>query len=308
MKLINKRFFLFFLTVAMVMSVIFQACKKEGEDLTLGAAPQANFDVVPGSDANTFILVNKSNQPSIPYWTLNTGQKLSGDSTKVNFVFKGDYDVTLLVAGQGGTSTVTRKINVAQNDPTACNPSNPLGFIAGCTQKKWKLNPEAGAYKVGEGAGNGNWWSSGAGDVTGRSCEFNDEYIFTFDAVGTFVYDNKGDFYGDGYLGNATNGCEPNSNLNATQSLWASGNFKFTVVKDKGVNGLGQLTVTGKGAHIGLQKVHNGGETTSGPAKDFITYDILEMTQNAGGQGYDILKVGTNIGGAGWWTFTLRSY
>ncbi|MBP7558128.1 MAG: hypothetical protein KA821_17760 [Chitinophagaceae bacterium] len=284
------------------------ACTPDVKNGELGALPQADFEVLPGPDANTVILVNKSNQASIPYWTVSTGAKLNGDSARLKLIFAGTYQVTLTAAGRGGMGTVTKDVTIANSDPNACNPSNPIGFIAGCTSKKWKLNPEAGTYKVGEGPDMGNWWSSGAGDVTGRACEFNDEYIFSFNAEGTFVYDNKGDYYADGYIGASTFGCEPNSNLSGAQAAWASGNFNFTVIDGGGVRGLGQLRLSGTGAHIGLQKVHNGGETTSGPVGNSITYDILEMRQNVNGLGYDILKVGLNIGGAGWWTFTLRSY
>ncbi len=296
--------FFYYLLALMLLTI--GACTPDKKDLALNALPNVDFEIAQGADANSIVLVNKTNAPSIPFWTVSTGQKLSGDSAKLKLIFAGTYEVTLFAAAQGGLDSVTKTVTIAQSDPTACDPANPIGFIASCTQKTWKLNPDAGAYKVGEGADAGNWWSSGIGEVAGRACEFNDEYTFSFNAEGTFVYDNKGDFFGDGYLGNG-NGCQPNSNLPAAQELWASGVFKFTVIDGAGVRGLGQLKLTGTGAHIGLQKVHNGGETTSGPVGNSITYDILEMTQNAGGQGYDILKVGTNIGGAGWWTFTLRS-
>src|SRR5690606_29003491 len=102
---------------------------------------------------------------------------------------------------RGGLATATKSVSIAQNDPAACNPDRALGFIAGCTEKNWKLNPEAGAFKVGPGPDNGSWWSSGAGDVSARACEFNDVFTFRFDAEGTYIYDNKGDFFADGYLG-----------------------------------------------------------------------------------------------------------
>ncbi len=285
------------------------ACKNEGESLSLGPLPVPDFEAVIGDDGNTVQLINKTNVPAIAYWTIeSTNQKLQGETVSTSFTFQGTYDVTLTAAGQGGMASVTKPVTIAQNDPAACNPDKALGFIAGCIQKTWKLNPEAGAYKVGDaGPDEGNWWSSGDGEVTARACEFNDEYTFVFDAAGTFIYDNKGDFYADGYLGNGTHGCEPNSNLSSAQQPWGSGEFSFSVSEGNGVRGLGQLTVRGVGAHIGLQKVHNGGETTGAPTWGSVTYDILEMTQNVGGQGYDILKVGVNIGGNGWWTFALRA-
>ena len=279
------------------------SCKKQS-NVDLGGLPKADFVIVPGANANKVILVNKTATPSIPYWkVVSTGQKLSGDSAKVSFIFAGNYQVTMYVAAHGGIDSITKSIVIAASDPTAC-VGTQLGFITSCTVKKWKLDPAAGAYKVGPGADDGSWWSNGIGDVAARSCEFNDEYNFSFDANGTFVYDNKGDFFGDGYLGNNTGTCQPSSNYTPVQAPWGSGTFKYTFAQDAGVNHLGQLTVIGLGAHIGLQKVRNGGEVTSGPATS-ITYDVLAATHDPGG--YDLLKLGVNIGG-GWWTFRLRSF
>lgn len=308
----SNKYILLLVTFAMLLlaMISLQSCKKEGDDNTLGALPDANFDVIPGPNANTVILVNKTSGPSIPSWQISTGQKLMGDSARLNLIFAGTYQVKLIVTAQGGIDSVTKPVTIATSDPTACDPTKAFGFVASCTQKKWKLNPEAGTYKVGEGPDMGNWWSSGAGDVTGRSCEFNDEYTFVFNAAGTFNYDNKGDFFADNNLGPNNGACNPNSAFLPAQQPWASGTFRYTVIEGAGVRSLGQLRVDGLGAHIGLQKAYNGGETGvgAGPAVSSITYDILEMRRNVGGLGYDIMKVGTNIGGAGWWTFTLRSY
>src|SRR5690606_41381663 len=117
--------------------------------------------------------------------------------------------------------------------------------------------------------------ASTAGDITGRACEFNDDFTFHFNAEGTSVYDNKGDFYADSYLGSNTNSCEPAVNLTGDQAAWNSGTFKFSIIDGTGVNGLGQLVLTGKGAHIGIKKAHNGGETPTGPVGNSVTYDIL---------------------------------
>ncbi|WP_139215767.1 hypothetical protein [Parapedobacter composti] len=284
------------------------ACTTSDNDLTLGALPAADFEIQEGNDANTVILVNRTSEPSIAYWEVETtGQKLEGNTATLRLTFAGTYNITLLAVAKGGTATVTKQVTIAQNDPTACNPDRLLGFIAGCTQKVWRINPEAGAFKVGEGPDNGNWWSLGAADLTLRACEFNDEFTFVFNPEGTFIYDNKGDFYADGYLGNGSSGCEPASNLTGDQAAWNSGTFSFTVIEGGGVNGLGQLRLNGRGAHIGVKKAHNGGETNTGPVGNTITYDIIAMEQNVNGQGYDILKIGVNIGGPGWWTYTLRS-
>ncbi|MEP7110306.1 MAG: hypothetical protein ABI760_20090 [Ferruginibacter sp.] len=291
--------------VAAFFAFSLSSCKKvnNGE---LGALPVVDFVAVPGTNPNNITLVNKSATATIPYWRIgNSGTLITGDSAKYSFVFAGTYMVTMYGAGHGGIDSITKSIVIAQSDLNAC-VGTQLGFLAGCTSKTWKLNPDAGAYKVGDaGPGAGNWWTSPATEAAARSCEFNDEYTFSFDAHGTFVYDNKGDFYGDGYLGNNTGTCQPASNYTPAQAGWGSGTFTYTFTPDAGVNNLGQLTLIGLGAHIGIQKARNGGEVTAGPASS-ITYDIISVTHTT--EGYDLMTVGLNIGGAGWWNFTLRSF
>jgi len=293
----------------MLAAIIFQGCKKEGEDLELSAVPVADFEVVT-ENANNIILVNKSNVPSTPYWSIDNGeQKYRGDSIKVNLFFAGTYEIEMVPAGQGGIgSSVKKTITITQSDPEACISTKARGFIASCSQKVWKLNPEAGAYKVGPNVDDGTWWASTAGEVTGRPCEFNDTYTFVFNKTGTFTYDNMGDFYGDGYIGITSNtGCQPNSNLSDAQKPWANKDFTYSVSNTGGTAGKGQITVKGVGAHIGLQKARNGSDATPvNPTWTSITYDVIDMIPDGGGTGHDILKLGVNIG-SGWWTFTLRS-
>lgn len=289
------------------LMLFMNSCKIEGEDLSLEELPQPQFEAVeiaPGK----IRLTNTTNSPTIAHWTvLSSGQKYEGNQVDIGLIFAGTYDIKLDVVAQGGIASTTQSVNVSENDPEACSVDKALGFIASCSQKTWRLNPEAGAFKVGPGVDNGDWWSSGANEVTSRACEFNDEFTFSFNAEGSFKYDNKGDFFADGYLGNKTMGCEPAENLKGEQALWNSGNFQFAVIEGAGINKLGQLRLIGKGAHIGVKKAHNGGETPEGPVADAIVYDILEMKKDVDGKGYDILKIGVKYSDEGWWTFTLRS-
>lgn len=266
--------------------------------------PTASFTVTPLAGVpNKYILTSTSTNAFRYDWDKATGSYSPGKMVDtVYFPYSGNYTVRLFVYGQSGMDSASQVINVAANDPTACQGTR-LGFITSCTSKTWKLDPASGAYKVGPGPNDGSWWGSGLGDVTTRSCEFNDEYTFTFGSARTFTYDNKGDFFGDGYLGDNTGTCQPSSNYTAVQKPWGSGTFTYDFIEGAGVNGLGQLKVVGLGAHIGLQKVRNGGEVTTSPATS-ITYDVLAQTSMPG---YDLLTLGVNIGG-GWWTFRLRSY
>lgn len=279
------------------------ACKQE--TFSLSALPKPDFEIVQGNDPNIVTLVNTTSTPTVAYWRVPAiGAKLSGDSANIHFTFEGTYDIQLITAGQGGIDSITKSVTIAQNDPDACN-GTAIGFITGCGTKSWSMNPAAGAYKVGpSGPDDGSWWSSVDDDVSFRSCEFNDTYTFTFDQKGTFVYDNKGDFYADGYMGNNGTDCESDDQFTVAQKPWGSGDFNFSVSEHTGVKGLGQITVSGLGAHIGMQKVTNDGEISTGPV-NAITYDILEMKHDPAG--YDILKLAIYMPTDYWWTFTLRS-
>ncbi len=302
MKLISKSGITTLLGI-MLLSLLFFACKYDVRDLQ--PRPVASFTVAPVPGVSNKYLLISTSQNSYRYLWDKDGQGfVDGKQTDTAyFPFQGSYNVKLFVYGQNGLDSTSQVINVAASDPAACQ-GTPLGFITSCTVKKWKLDPTAGAYRVGPAPNNGDWWTSPAGEVSARSCEFNDEYSFAFSANRTFTYDNKNDFFGDGYLGNNTWTCQPSSNYTAAQAPWGSGTFTYSFSATGGVNNLGRLTVTGLGAHIGLQKVRNGGEVTSGPATS-ITYDILSAVQNPGG--YDLLTLGVDIGG-GWWSFRLRSF
>lgn len=294
-------------TLALIIITVFYACKPDMGNSGLGALFNPAFTVIPNTtNPNNLTLVNKSSTATIPYWKTSTGVIAQGDSAKVNFVFAGTYSITLYVVGHGGLDSITQQVTIAQNDPTAC-VGTTLGFIAGCTSKTWKLNPVSGAYKVGPNApADSSWWGSGASDVTGRACEFNDTYTFSFNAAGTFVYNNGGDFYDDGYMGLKLGTCEPSANYLSNQTPWGSGTFKYLFIPGGGAKNLGQIKLVGLGAHIGLQKVTNDAETTGGPVATSVTYDISSMTHDPAG--FDLMELAVHTGGFEWWTFKLRSY
>ncbi|MFI5186013.1 MAG: hypothetical protein ACHQF0_04775 [Chitinophagales bacterium] len=294
-------------SILLILLYIFYSCKAD-KNFSLQTKPKADFSILPGStDPNTVIFVNTTSSPSVAHWfQYSTGLRVDNkDSASMHFTFAGTYSVTLIAAGNGGLDSITKQVKIDQNDPNACN-GTAIGFLTGCGTKTWRLDPNAGAYKVGpSGPDDGSWWASTAGDVTGRSCEFDDTYAFTFNAEGTFVYDNKGDFYPDGYMGDNGSSCESNSLFTAVQQPWGSGNFRFAVIPNAGSKNLGQLKVIGLGAHIGLQKVTNNGEIPSGPVNS-ITYDIVSMTHDNTANN-DVIKLAVYMPANYWWTFTLRS-
>src|ERR1035437_6942355 len=254
----------------------------------------------------------------MPYWSaadLNLGYSdLKGDSVKLNFIFPGTYSVKMLVAGAGGIDSITKTITTTQPDPNACVQTTPLGFLASCTSKVWKMNPAAGSIKCGQFAGGGEWWSIGAADVALRSCFYNDTWTFSFNKAHDLAYDDKGDFYSDGYGGiTPSNSCQASTQYTAAQKPWGSGSFKYAIIEGAGVKGLGQIKLIGLGAHFGVAKSVNGNEMPTGPTATSVTYDIWSMKHVSDSSGtYDLLTVTLHYGNwsatEGWWTFTLRSY
>jgi hypothetical protein len=300
------------------IAAMFYACQPDVVNPGLGTKPKADFAATIAADGHTVLLANKSSVASMPYWAssdLNLGfSDLKGDSIKLNFIFPGTYNVKMLVAGAGGIDTITKAVTTTQPDPNACAQTTPLGFLASCTSKVWKMNPAAGSIKCGQFAGGGEWWSSGTAEVTSRPCFFNDTWTFTFNKVGDLAYDDKGDFYSDGYGGvTPSNSCQASTQYTTAQKAWGTGNFKYAVIAGAGVKGLGQIKLIGLGAHFGVPKSVNGNEMPTGPTATSVTYDIWSMTHVSDASGtYDLLMVTLHYGNwsatEGWWTFTLRSY
>ena len=313
MKKNMKHTFLAGLAMLSILSIVLIfSCKKEAIQ-SLGSVPVASFTATVNSDGHDVTLLNTTPGVTIsPYWSapgLNLGYSdLQGDTVHLNFTFPNTYVVKMLVAGKGGLDSLSQNVTTTQPDPNACNPNLPLGFIASCTQKTWKLNPYPGAIGCGDGPGLMDWWANGTADVIARPCTFNDTYTFKFDAAGDYIFDDGGDFYAEDYSGNPQWTCRSSSTYPANQVNWASGNFNYAVIAGTGVKGLGQLKVIGMGAHIGLNKPING----SAPGNSFatsVTYDIFNMQQNISDAtgNYDLLTLTLTYQPGGWWTYVLRS-
>ena len=153
----------------------------------------------------------------------------------------------------------------------------------------WSLNPAAGSLGVGPDSASTAWWSSDAGAVTTRACLFDDSVVFS--SNGTFEhYMDDTTWLETWQAGSPAEGC------GVPIAPHDGGSNPYTFAN-------GVLTVTGPGAHVGLAKVHNGGEDGA-PANDQIAYYI-----SFSGSSSEIMTVdisfpnagGTN--GLGWWRY-----
>lgn len=280
-----------YLIVGLLMTMT--ACEPSIEDkIDIGLPPQADFSIE-YIDANNVKLTNTTADDNfIASWDLGSLGVKSGNEVEVNFPNMGEYFVTLSVFGKGGSTDVTKAINITQDDANACNGA--MEFLTNCGTKTWKLNPAAGALWVGPDPGT-TWWANAASDVTGRPCDWNDEYTFT--EAGVYTYNSNGDLWGESYSGFAADACYPITDLSADRAAWGDGTHSFEVI----AGATNQLKVIGNGAFIGLRKAANGAEVNLPQAE--VTYDIIDMRTEAG---KDILELEVSAGGA-LWRFTLAS-
>ncbi len=144
---------------------------------------------------------------------------------------------------------------------------------------------EAEALGVGPELGNYSWWSNDAQAVIDRACLFDDEYVFGND--GSFKNILGATTWIENWQG--TEGC-------GTPVAPHDGSAAASFYYDED---LGKITITGKGAYLGIPKPYSGGElTTPADAPDAITYDV-ELSDDNNTMTLVLFY------GAGYWKFKL---
>jgi len=162
----------------------------------------------------------------------------------------------------------------------------------------WKWAPIGNAMAVGPAKGNYSWWGNPESEVTGaRACQFDDEFVFNAD--GSFQNVMQNETFLEGWQG--SNGC-------GTPVAPHNGSNAATWTYDAAA---GTLKLVGKGAHLGLPKVYNGGELSDpANAPDQITYEVTlngnKMTAEiaiAGGAywKFELVKVMPELNPVGYW-------
>ena len=149
----------------------------------------------------------------------------------------------------------------------------------------WKWAPIGNAMAVGPAKGDYSWWGNPEAEVTGaRACQFDDEFVFNAD--GSFQNVMQNETFLEGWQG--SNGC-------GTPVAPHNGSNAATWSYDAAA---GTLKLVGKGAHLGLAKVYNGGELSDpANAPDEITYEV-SLDGNS-------MKVEIAIAGGAYWKFEL---
>ena len=151
---------------------------------------------------------------------------------------------------------------------------------------RWTLAPIAGALMVGPNPNDGSWWSNSEGDVAGRACIFDDEFVFNAD--GSFENVLGDETWVEAWQGVAE-GCGAPV---APHDGSATATWFYDVAADT-------IIIEGMGAYLGIPKAFTGGELSApGDAPASITYSITLSEDNQ----TMVLVIST---GGGYWTFTL---
>ena len=195
------------------------------------------------------------------------------------------YNITSQTGDVGGVRRMTLQIEAADGVWWEFLLVSGLESAPNPLAGTWKMAPEAGALAVGPTAGSNAWWENNADDVTTRACYFDDTWTFT--ESGDMIIDMQDATWLETWQG-VSEGC------GAPLDPFLNGTYSYAMAGD-------QLTVTGVGAFIGLQKVTNSAEIPAlADAVGEITYTIAEMTETT-----MTLQINYNPGGEGWWQFKL---
>ena len=150
----------------------------------------------------------------------------------------------------------------------------------------WRLAQIPGALAVGPSQTDYSWWSSSGTDIISRNCLFDDS--ITFNVNGDFIHYMDGDTWLEPFQGVTSEQCGVPV---APHDGAGSNTYSF-------LNN--QLTVYGTGAHIGLAKVVNLGEISTGsPVPMAITYEISMSSDG------DTMTVEIDYA-TGWWKFIYQ--
>ena len=158
--------------------------------------------------------------------------------------------------------------------------------ISAQVEGTWRLAQIPGALSVGPTQTDYSWWSSSSNDINSRACLFDDSVAF--DANGNFMHYMDGNTWLEPFQGVTSEQC---GSPVAPHDGSGSNTYVYTN---------NQLTVNGLGAHIGLAKVVNLGEISTGsPVPSSITYEISFSSDG------DTMTVEIDYA-TGWWKFIYQ--
>jgi len=155
----------------------------------------------------------------------------------------------------------------------------------------WSIAAESGALGVGPYQGDISWWSNSEDDRAIRACFFDDTFVFGAD--GSFANVMGGSTWIETWQGAEADGC----GTPVYPHDGAATDYTYAYDADAST-----ITLNGVGAHLGMSRVHNGGESYSysdAVGIESITYNIVDISEDRKRMTVDIDF------GYGYWTYVL---
>lgn len=256
--------------ILMVITLgIVSSCKKDKE---LEVISGFTF-TIDQTDFKKVSFTNASQNFSELSWDFGDGSTSTEENPVHTYASIGEYTVTLTATHKNGKDT-----DVSSQKVTLTDPNAQLTALVGDVSKKWKLlrqtNNNTWPLEVGPIAKDQVWWALGRGneDIINRPCTMNDEWTFGRD--NSMTYNSNGDFWAEGGVFFEPNSCKPSDAANlkgedgSDYTAFGDGTHTFRISGNK-------LTVIGKGAFIGLQKIGTDFEVKA--PQDSVSYDVLKL-------------------------------
>ena len=134
---------------------------------------------------------------------------------------------------------------------------------------RWKLDGD-GAAGVGPAMGSREWWTASGEEW---ACLYDD--IYQFLPTGSFQQYFGSTTFVEAWLGGGDECAQP------VEPFDGSSPARFSY-KSEPWQSYAQLSITGRGAHIGLPKLSNNGELSSASdANEVIVYEVLELEKTS---------------------------
>lgn len=242
------------------------SCSKEDDAMGTSGSAITNLEfIIESSGLGNTVSVTPSASGATSYSvdfgnTEATDDVLATVGPKVTYVYPSaaaTYNITVTASATGADNVVLTKEH-------AVVISIPQTDVIG----RWVLLHQAGALAVGPEVNNYSWWSNSLADVNTRNCLFDDVYEFKSD--GTFVNVLGNETWVEPVFGNDPEGC-------ATPVAPFDGTATATWFHNETEN---TVTITGKGAYLGLAKVANTLFTSPTAAPESVTYSAVGFSED----------------------------
>ena len=148
-------------------------------------APSGNFTYTIEGNTVYFTATDIENVNSIN-WDFGNGEEDSGDEVEAYYPFRGDYEVTMTLSGDGGTTEVTKEITISADDPSLGEKEGYKQLTGSGIGKVWvfdKNNENGYTYMTANYDWEEVWWNPYEDEPSNEA-----DYKMKFDLDGGYNY------------------------------------------------------------------------------------------------------------------------